>query len=76
MISLIRAPKMNIFLPHKLPLVQDVNEIEDSQCDVSSSVSTSEDNHDDDVPRYNLHSHGRRPSTRLKDHFLFSVLPL
>ena len=65
------------FVPHEIPLEQDVNEIEGSQGDVSSSVSNSEDDHhDDDAPRYNLRSHGRRPSTRLKDHFLFSVLPL
>ena len=52
------------FVPHELPLEQDVNEIECSRGDVSSSVSRSEDDHHD-VPRYNLRSHGRRPSTRL-----------
>ena len=64
------------YFVHELPLEQDVNEIEGSQGEVYSSVCTSEDDHDDDVLLYNLRSHGRHPSTRLKYHFPFSVLPL
>ena len=69
------SSKYEYCLPHLLSLEQDVNTIEDSQGEVSSFASTSKADHDDDVPHYNLRSHGRHPSTRLKYHFLFSMLP-
>ena len=51
----------------------------DSTSDDDSSVpsdSTDDDSDDEDQPRYNLRTHGRRPSSRLRDHVLYTVLPL